>query len=66
MEKKVTKCWPFIKVQSVFMANQTGQNYSTGVKCAVQGHENKINNLPSKPGKSHGRRSLEGCSPWGH
>ena len=18
------------------------------------------------PGKSHGRRSLEGCSPWGH
>lgn len=27
-------------------SHQLGQNYSIGVKCTVQGHESKINNLP--------------------
>lgn len=46
---KWSNAGPFIKVQSVFMANQIGQNYSIGVKWAVQGHENRINNPPNKP-----------------
>ena len=25
-----------------------------------------ISYIPILPGKSHGRRSLVGCSPWGH
>lgn len=36
----------FTKVQSVLVENQLGQNYSTGVKWAVQGHETRINYLP--------------------
>ena len=28
--------------------------------------EGNGNPLRVEPGKSHGQRSLEGCSPWGH
>ena len=32
----------------------------------MQGEGNGNGNLVLLPGKSHGRRSLVGCSPWGH
>lgn len=37
---------PTVSLFSPKCSHQLGQNYSIGVKCTVQGHESKINNLP--------------------
>ena len=47
---RLNRCWHFC-----FMLKRAGRR---------QWHPTPV---PfSLPGKSHGRRSLEGCSPWGH
>ena len=57
-----TQQWPQDWKTSVFILMQCQGMFKLPHNCTHQWHPTPV----LLPGKSHGRRSLVGCSPWGH